>query len=284
MRRQMQRMVAVLLLFLLTTMVYGQQNLVQYDHDIYAEMKSYEGIEYPAKYFLKVGEKMVELDVEEFEDCYKMEVEDGHYYAIGKDRKRYVLNFKPQEVILFEKDEAYEAKCEEVAKDYKLHPENYEDVTVVRDDVVHSYTDKNGFEWLYETEGGGYHVLENEGVYMIFDEYKFIRKKEKAKTFETVEEMPEFPGGQEKLLAFLASHVKYPSKAMENGIQGRVIVGFVIAEDGSVVEPEVVKSIDPELDKEAIRVVKSMPKWKPGKKDGTPVRVSYKIPVTFRMS
>lgn len=96
--------------------------------------------------------------------------------------------------------------------------------------------------------------------------------------------MPEFPGGNSALFLFLATNVKYPTISQENGIQGRVIVSFVIDKDGSITDIEVVRSIDPFLDKEAIRVIKIMPKWKPGMIKGKPVRVKYTVPVTFSLT
>lgn len=103
--------------------------------------------------------------------------------------------------------------------------------------------------------------------------------------FMVVEVMPEFPGGQNALFKFLSENVKYPVIAQENGIQGRVIVQFVVNKDGSIVDVEVAKSGgDASLDKEAVRVIKSMPKWKPGKNHGKPVRVKYTVPVNFRLT
>ncbi|MGL4291968.1 MAG: energy transducer TonB [Bacteroidales bacterium] len=101
--------------------------------------------------------------------------------------------------------------------------------------------------------------------------------------FTVVEDMPMFPGGESALLGYIGKSVKYPVIAQENGIQGRVIVSFVIERDGSVADAVVVRGVDPSLDKEAIRVVKSMPKWTPGKQRGKPVRVKYTLPVTFRL-
>lgn len=101
--------------------------------------------------------------------------------------------------------------------------------------------------------------------------------------FMTVETMPEFPGGQTAMMEFIASNMKYPVTAQENGIQGRVTLSFVVDVDGSITDIEVVRGIDPALDKEAIRIIKSMPKWKPGMQRGKPVRVKYTVPVTFRL-
>ena len=104
----------------------------------------------------------------------------------------------------------------------------------------------------------------------------------KEPVFDVVEVMPQFPGGQDSLMSFLMHTVKYPKEAMEKGVQGRVVVQFVIEKDGQVSSPEVLKSV-PALDKEALRVVQSMPKWAPGKQRGKEVRVKFTLPVTFRL-
>ena len=102
--------------------------------------------------------------------------------------------------------------------------------------------------------------------------------------FVVVESMPEFPGGQQEMMKYIAENIKYPVIAQENGIQGRVICQFVIEKNGSVTDIQVVRSSgDASLDKEAERVIKTMPKWKPGKQRGKPVRVKYTIPVSFRL-
>lgn len=101
--------------------------------------------------------------------------------------------------------------------------------------------------------------------------------------FQVVENMPEFPGGMSALMQFLGKNIKYPVIAQENGVQGRVIVQFVVNKDGTIVDPVVVRSVDPYLDKEALRVVRTMPKWKPGMQRGKPVRVKYTVPVTFKL-
>ena len=95
--------------------------------------------------------------------------------------------------------------------------------------------------------------------------------------------MPEFPGGQAELMSYIAKSIKYPVVAQENGIQGRVTCTFVVNKDGTIVDAQVVRGIDPALDKEALRVINSMPKWKPGKQRGKPVRVKFTLPVTFRL-
>ena len=97
------------------------------------------------------------------------------------------------------------------------------------------------------------------------------------------EVMPVFPGGQQALTAFLAKNIKYPSISQETGAQGRVIVQFVVDTDGSISNAQVVRGIDPHLDKEALRVINTMPKWNPGRQAGKTVRVKYTVPVLFKL-
>jgi TonB family protein len=104
------------------------------------------------------------------------------------------------------------------------------------------------------------------------------------KPLDVVEEMPKFPGGDAALMDYLIKNVKYPAEATKNGAQGRVLVQFIVEKDGSISEIEVVKKIDENLDAEAVRVVKAMPKWKPGMQKGEPVRVRFTLPIMFRLS
>ena len=108
-------------------------------------------------------------------------------------------------------------------------------------------------------------------------------KEEETKVLDVVEQMPSFPGGPSALMQYLSSNIKYPVVAEENGVQGRVVCTFVVERDGSITDVKVAKSVDPSLDKEAMRVVKSMPHWIPGKQNGAAVRVKYTVPVTFRL-
>ena len=98
-----------------------------------------------------------------------------------------------------------------------------------------------------------------------------------------VEIMPEFPGGTAALMKYLSSNIKYPTISQETGSQGKVIVQFVVDKDGSITNPTVVRGVDAYLDKEAIRVISGMPKWKPGVQNGKKVRVKYTVPVMFRL-
>lgn len=108
-------------------------------------------------------------------------------------------------------------------------------------------------------------------------------KEEENKVFDVVEEQPSFPGGQGALMQWLRDNIKYPVIAAENGIEGRVIVQFVVSKTGSISDVRVARGVDPSLDKEAVRVVSNMPKWTPGKQNGTTVNVRYTLPVTFKL-
>lgn len=105
-----------------------------------------------------------------------------------------------------------------------------------------------------------------------------------TKVFDVVEQMPSFPGGSGALNAWLSKNMRYPAIAEENGIQGKVIVSFVVERNGSITDVKVARSADPSLDREAVRVVKDMPNWIPGKQNGSAVRVKYNVPVTFRLA
>ena len=119
------------------------------------------------------------------------------------------------------------------------------------------------------------------------DDYDVVTvepEPEEEEIFMVVEDQPEFPGGTAALLDYLRKNIKYPAICRENNIQGRVLVTFIVNKDGAIVEPEVVKSVNPSLDKEALRVISTMPNWKPGSQRGKPVRVKYTVPVNFRLN
>jgi protein TonB len=112
---------------------------------------------------------------------------------------------------------------------------------------------------------------------------KPVEEEATEEIFVVVEKQPEFPGGTTALMKFLGDNIKYPVIAQENGIQGRVITNFVVERDGSISDVQVVRGQDPSLDKEAVRVIKTMPKWAPGQQRGKPVRVRFTLPVVFRL-
>ena len=162
----------------------------------------------------------------------------------------------------------------EIKKDEDVKPE---DELKSQDDLAKTNTAIGSFDVKGNDEAEG-EVLKAKEV--IAEEKP---KEEETKVFDVVEQMPQFPGGQQALFEYLSKNIKYPVIAEENGVQGRVIVTFVVERDGSITDVKVVKSVDPSLDKEAQRVVKAMPHWIPGKQNGPAVRVKYTVPVTFRL-
>lgn len=110
---------------------------------------------------------------------------------------------------------------------------------------------------------------------------KTVVSQSKQNIYDVVEQMPEFPGGMEALINFLSTNIKYPNDAIKQNVGGRVMVMFVVETDGSISNVRVAKRVFPSLDAEAIRVAKTMPKWKPGKEKGRLVRVNYTLPVVF---
>jgi protein TonB len=95
--------------------------------------------------------------------------------------------------------------------------------------------------------------------------------------------MPEFPGGEQALYTFLSDNIRYPLEAVERGVQGKVVVKFVVAKDGSIKNVKNINSVFPALDNEALRLIKSMPKWKAGTQEGVPVNVNFTLPITFKI-
>ncbi len=110
-----------------------------------------------------------------------------------------------------------------------------------------------------------------------------VAEPKKEEVFRAVEQMPQFPGGEAELMKYISKNIKYPTMAMENNIQGRVVVQFVVTKNGSIGEVKVIRSKDPDLDKEAVRVVKTLPKFIPGKMNGQAVNVWYTLPIMFKL-
>lgn len=161
----------------------------------------------------------------------------------------------------------------EIKKDEEVKPE---DELKSQDELAKSTTAIGTFDVKGNDEAEG-EVLKAKEV--IADE----KPKEEEKPFDIVEQMPTFPGGDAKLMEWLSKNIKYPAIAEENGVQGRVIVRFVVGKDGSISNVQVLRSVDPSLDKEAMRVVKAMPNWIPGKQNGAAVPVYFTLPVTFQL-
>lgn len=164
-----------------------------------------------------------------------------------------------------------------IKKDSEVKPE---EEMKTQDELKETKTAIGAFDVKGNDESGGT-VLQ--AVEKIATPEPPKQEAEQNKVFDVVEQQPQFPGGMGALNQWLGSNIKYPAMAAENGIEGRVIVQFVVERDGSVSGVHVVRGVDPSLDKEATRVVAQMPKWIPGKQNGSAVRVKYTVPVTFRL-
>jgi len=142
-----------------------------------------------------------------------------------------------------------------------------EDDAEIEEDIMASFEDN--VEWVDLSE---------------IDYVEVEPEPEEEEIFMVVEQAPEFPGGTNALYDYLRKNMKYPAICRESGITGRVIVSFTVNKDGSIVDVEVVKGVHPQMDKEAVRVVSGMPKWKPGEQRGKPVRCRFNLPVNFRLN
>ena len=162
-----------------------------------------------------------------------------------------------------------------IKKDSEVKPE---EEMKTQDELKETKTAIGAFDVKGNDEAGGT-VLKAVEVIAAPEPPK--HEEEQNKIFEVVEQQPQFPGGS--VNGWLADHIKYPVVAAENGISGRVVVQFVVERDGSVSQVRVVRGVDPSLDKEAQRVISSMPKWIPGKQNGQAVRSRFTVPVTFRL-
>ncbi len=142
-----------------------------------------------------------------------------------------------------------------------------------------SKNDNKGLEEPLKEKG----TPNNKSDYDPDEELTPVLEDDTKKVYDVVEKMPAYPGGIQALMKFLQENVNYPDKAQEKNVQGRVIVSFIVEKDGSITDVEVIRSVDPSLDAEALRVVKSMPRWIPGKQNGVPVRVKYNVPISFKL-
>ncbi|MBD5308208.1 MAG: energy transducer TonB [Bacteroides sp.] len=184
-----------------------------------------------------------------------------------------------------------EQQLEEVVQEELLNTQKVTEVAIVEDDQVDEEI-KSQDEIKADDRALG-QVNEDRGVDDIINaqEHKEVVVVEEKKpeppaenhVFDAVEQPPQFPGGDAALLQWLANHVNYPPVAAENGIQGRVMIKFVVTKTGQVGEVQVLRSKDPDLDKEAVRVVKMLPKFQPGKQNGHPVNVWFTVPVNFKL-
>lgn len=189
-----------------------------------------------------------------------------------------------EEEIVYEVEELEQLVAEETVMNsekftaYEMEDDAPEQVTKTQDEVATSDVAIGAIDYDQGSNEAEHVLKVNEKV---VDEVP--PAVEETKVFDVVEQMPSFKGGDAALMEWLNKNIKYPVVAEENGIQGRVVATFVVERDGSITDVKIVKSVDPSLDKEAVRVLKAMPKWIPGRQNGQPVRVKYTVPVTFRL-
>ena len=188
------------------------------------------------------------------------------------------------EEIVYELEELEQLVAEETVMNsekftaYEMEDDAPDQVTKTQDEVAQSDVAIGAIDYDQGSDEAEHVLKVNEKV---VDEVP--PAVEETKVFDVVEQMPQYKGGDQALMDYLNKSIKYPVIAEENGIQGRVVCTFVVERDGSITDVKVVRSVDPSLDKEAVRVLKAMPKWIPGKQNGSAVRVKYTVPVTFRL-
>ena len=189
-----------------------------------------------------------------------------------------------EEEIVYELEELEQLVAEETVMNsekftaYEMEDDAPDQVTKTQDEVAQSDVAIGAIDYDQGSDEAEHVLKVNEKV---VDEVP--PAVEETKVFDVVEQMPQYKGGYQALMDYLNKSIKYPVIAEENGIQGRVVCTFVVERDGSITDVKVVRSVDPSLDKEAVRVLKAMPKWIPGKQNGSAVRVKFTLPVTFKL-
>ena len=184
--------------------------------------------------------------------------------------------------------ERIEEQKPEVLPEEVLNTVKVTELAIVDDDQVKAEDEIKTQEELQQTETAFGQTDFDKGTddLNVVREHKdeiVVEDKKEEKVFTAVEQMPQFPGGEAELMKYISNNIKYPTMAMENNIQGRVVVQFVVTSTGKIGEVKVVRSKDPDLDKEAVRVVKSLPNFIPGKMNGQAVNVWYTLPITFKL-
>lgn len=192
-----------------------------------------------------------------------------------------------EEEIVYQEPEEEIAPPEEVANEQRVT-----ETLVVQDEEFDQSKEVKTQEEITENEAMAGAVDVTDGVNdqnkqsireTIIAEAPAAPEPEKVYTMAMVEQKPEFPGGEAAMYKWLGDHINYPAQASEEGVQGRVVVQFDVAKDGSIVNVKIARGRHPALDKEAVRLVKSMPAWQPGRNNGQPVKVTYTLPITFKL-
>ena len=187
-----------------------------------------------------------------------------------------------------EEIERIEEQKPEVLPEEVLNTVKVTELAIVDDDQVKAEDEIKTQDELQQTETAFGQTDFDKGTddLNVVREYQdeiVVEEKKEEQVFTAVEQMPQFPGGDAELMKYISNNIKYPTMAMENNIQGRVVVQFVVTKTGKIGEVKVVRSKDPDLDKEAVRVVKSLPSFIPGKMNGQAVNVWYTLPITFKL-
>ena len=213
--------------------------------------------------------------------------------AALQDQKTYIVDFTPETEEQQPEQQIIEPEEPEVLEDV-LSSVKVTELQIVDDDKVRPEDEILTQEEIEETNkafgqtnvGNGQDERDKfqTAVTDVVVEKPVEKPKETVvQVFRSVEQMPQFPGGEAALMKYLQSHINYPPMAVENGVQGRVVVQFVVDKTGKVGEVVVVRNVDKDLDKEAVRVCKSLPKFTPGRQNGQAVAVWYTLPVTFKL-
>lgn len=192
----------------------------------------------------------------------------------AKKKDKEVVKIEPEKVV-----EKVKSSIKFTAPVIKKDSEVKEEDQIDLNKIEHSNTSIGTFNVEGNDEVGGEILKAKEEI----AQPEPPKHEEENKVFDVVEQAPSFPGGEAALMRWLRDNIKYPVVAAENGVSGKVIVQFVVGKNGAISNVKVVKSIDPSLDREAVRVVSDMPKWTPGKQNGTSVNVRYTLPVTFKL-
>ena len=210
------------------------------------------------------------------------------------EQEEVLIDMSQQEEQPEEQQERLEQPKPEVLPEEVLKSVKVTELQIVEDDKVKKEDEIKTQDELKETETAFGQKDNEKGTEdrnvtrMLKEEVvveKPVEKKEEKKeeVFRSVEQMPQFPGGEAALMKYLQSHINYPPMAAENNVQGKVVVQFVVDKTGKVGEVKVVRSVDKDLDREAVRVCKSLPKFTPGRQNGQAVSVWYTLPVTFKL-
>lgn len=222
--------------------------------------------------------------------------------VFSKPEEEQVVTSTEQEIATFDAEEEIEEEEEEeqfqlpeepeevVAPEEVANQQQVTDLLIVEDDKIEDDKQVKNQEDVLNNEAAVGAVDITEGTndlnkIAIKEEVIAAPKVEDEQpvSIAMVEQKPEFPGGEAAMYKWLSDNIVYPSAASEEGVQGRVVVEFVVGKDGSITNVRVVRPRHPALDKEALRVVKAMPKWMPGRNNGQPVKVTYTLPVTFKL-